>query len=358
MFMSNFFYGVCEDRKDPLKLGRVRVRIFGIHSELKVPAETEGSPTDWLLWCYPMQPITSAAISGIGTTPLGLVEGTNVVGFFRDNMCQDGVIMGSLGGIPTKPANPNSGFNDPNGKYPLKEYINEPDTNRLARNDEGKLHPVVEKKRDSLETINIPFGGEIEEPVTPYDAEYPYNHVRQTESGHIVEYDDTPSKERIHVYHRSGSFVEVHPDGTEVHKIVGDDFEISLKDKNVLVKGNLVVNIQGDSKILVDGNTELEVNGNSKQLIHGNVEQTVGGNVNQTIEQNMVSEVTGDYTLSCANYTLNVNGSKVDTVKGSWTRKASTINDTADGAFTRKGSAISDTGSGGVVIKGATIALN
>lgn len=31
---------------------------------------------------HPVQPMTSAAMSGIGTTPLGPVEGTWVVGFF------------------------------------------------------------------------------------------------------------------------------------------------------------------------------------------------------------------------------------------------------------------------------------
>ena len=31
----------------------------------------------------------------------------------------------------------------------------------------------------------------FDEPVTTYDAKYPKNHVFESESGHIVEYDDT-----------------------------------------------------------------------------------------------------------------------------------------------------------------------
>ena len=37
-----------------------------------------------------------------------------------------------------------------------------------------------------------------DEPETPYAAEYPHNHVYESEAGHIREMDDTPAKERIH----------------------------------------------------------------------------------------------------------------------------------------------------------------
>ena len=30
-----FFYGIVEDRNDPLKIGRVRVRIHGFHTDDK-----------------------------------------------------------------------------------------------------------------------------------------------------------------------------------------------------------------------------------------------------------------------------------------------------------------------------------
>ena len=34
-----YFYGVVEDRQDPLKVGRVRVRIHGIHTDEKILIE-------------------------------------------------------------------------------------------------------------------------------------------------------------------------------------------------------------------------------------------------------------------------------------------------------------------------------
>ena len=103
-----WFYGVVENRKDPLFLGRVKVRCIGFHTDDKTLI-----PTGDLPWADIIQPITSAAISGIGTTPTGLVEGTHVFGFFRDGRAaQEPVVLGTSGGIPENIANPDRGFND------------------------------------------------------------------------------------------------------------------------------------------------------------------------------------------------------------------------------------------------------
>lgn len=71
------------------------------------------------------------------------------------------------------------------------------------------------------------FGGVFKEPPTPYGAQYPYNHVRESEPspgrdvsnedppkncGHIEEWDDTPGAERLYRQHKSGTFEEIHPD--------------------------------------------------------------------------------------------------------------------------------------------------
>ena len=121
-----WFYGVVEDRQDPYMIGRVRVRCFGHHTGNKTTLPTEDLP-----WAQVMLPVTSAGISGIGQTPLGLVEGSHVFGFFRDGEArQEPVVMGSLPGYPTELANTDTGFYDPNGEYP--RYKNAPDTTQLA----------------------------------------------------------------------------------------------------------------------------------------------------------------------------------------------------------------------------------
>ena len=74
-----WFFGVVENRNDPLKAGRCQIRIFGDHT-----ANKEELPTKDLPWAIPMMPITSASISGKGTSPLGPIEGTWVVGWYLD----------------------------------------------------------------------------------------------------------------------------------------------------------------------------------------------------------------------------------------------------------------------------------
>lgn len=88
--VSAFWFGVVKDRNDPLQLGRCRVRISGV---------TVGEDKD-LPWAHVMVPITSATMSGVGMAPVGIVEGTTVFGFFREEKTsQEPIILGSLPGI-------------------------------------------------------------------------------------------------------------------------------------------------------------------------------------------------------------------------------------------------------------------
>jgi hypothetical protein len=105
--MSNFagkdgfswFYGVVEDRNDPLQIGRVKVRVLGFHNEKK-----EVMPTDALPWATPIQPVTAPNISGVGFSPHGLIEGMWVVGFWADvNNYQIPLILGAISGLNKEP---------------------------------------------------------------------------------------------------------------------------------------------------------------------------------------------------------------------------------------------------------------
>ena len=152
-----WFTGVVEDRQDPKKLGRVRVRVLGMHTE-----DLTKIPTTDLPWAHIMHPVTNPSMQGLGDTPTFLVEGSWVVGFFLDAVeKQQPLIIGSLPGKPTSVADITRGFNDPNGKYPSKELrqktkgpdtfsnhaINEPDTNRLARGIVSETHESLIRRR-------------------------------------------------------------------------------------------------------------------------------------------------------------------------------------------------------------------
>tara|TARA_R100000697_G_scaffold108108_1_gene123158 strand:- start:519 stop:1499 length:981 start_codon:yes stop_codon:yes gene_type:complete len=296
-----WFQGVVEDRADPLFLGRCRIRCLGYHTDDKTQI-----PTSSLPWAHPIQPITSAAMSGVGQSPIGPVEGTWVVGFFRDGLnCQEPVFFGTIGGIPAESPDTGKGFSDPNGVYPKEELLKEQDTNRLARGLSAGT--IVESKIAAMEghkkhpTANEAGDHEWEEPMVPFAAKYPKNHVFETESGHIQEFDDTEGAERIHTYHMSGTFEEIHPDGSRVLKIIGDDYELLIKNKNIHISGNANILVNGQSTFYVQGDSDIQVDGNVKQTVGGNVEQEITGNVEQ--------DITGNFKVDAATIEMKSSGS-------------------------------------------------
>jgi len=286
-----WFVGVVEDRQDPKTLGRVRVRCLGYHTEDIIKL-----PTSDLPWAHPMNPITSATVSGVGQTPLGVVEGTWVVGFFTDGPdAQQPMIMGTLPGVPSNLPTKDSkkGFQDySNANYPKYK---ETDVNRLAVNERGfegeELNPhsslalrradrdlavgVVQIDGIDKGVAQIPADLDIsswDEPAVPYSAVYPHNHVYESEGGHIREIDDTPGSERIHERHASGSGYEIGPDGSKVTRIKKDNYDIITNDD--------YCHIQGVSRHTVDKGLRVRVNSLGVSGNNYNIEVGQGSNVN------------------------------------------------------------------------------
>jgi hypothetical protein len=119
--MSNFygdntrwFIGVVEDNmNDPQKLGRVRVRAFGVHS----PFITD-IPTDDLPWATVMVAATEGGISGVGRSPTGIEQGAWVFGFFLDGKAsQNPIIVGTMPKIELPEENINPLSTAPNALH-------------------------------------------------------------------------------------------------------------------------------------------------------------------------------------------------------------------------------------------------
>ena len=92
-----WWQGVVEDIYDPLKLGRVRVRVLGWHTDDKTEI-----PTDNLPWAHVAMPVTASSVSGKGWSPTGILQGSWVIGFFRDGFAgQEPIVFGTVGGINT-----------------------------------------------------------------------------------------------------------------------------------------------------------------------------------------------------------------------------------------------------------------
>jgi len=258
MGMDGFmwFVGVVEDHNDPEQIGRVRVRCLGLHTEDK-----ETLPIEDLPWAMVMMPTTSASVSQIGHSPSGLLKGSWVMGFFRDGEgCQEPVVMGSFNGYPIERPNTDLGFSDPSGTHPSE--INEPDTSRLARGDKrSKLFTLKQENLSKDEHPSHPIawdGGTWDTMSIPYNARYPFNKVQQTESGHVIELDDTPNGERINIQHMSGSFIEMHPDGSIRILNKGVQEVLIEKDHNEHVKSNYNIYVGGKATIKAEDNIDIE----------------------------------------------------------------------------------------------------
>ena len=360
----NWFVGVVEDRQDPKTLGRVRVRCLGYHTpDLTV------LPTADLPWAHVMNPITSATVSGVGQTPLGMVEGTWVVGFFTDGEeAQLPMIMGTLPGVPaflpgettdeygrSRSASGQAGFEDPLGNFP--KYT-ETDVNRLAVNEktdgaESNPHSSLTLRRADVDTgvsvadideitsiagqtgtvdqrtgiagsgssiINADLGGTWDEPETTYAAVYPKNHVMETEGGHIREYDDTEGAKRIHERHAAGTGYEIDNDGTKITRVKKDNYTIITADD--------YVHIQGDARQTIDKG--LRVFMNTKQEAGNNYNIEVGANANVTVQVNKGNinllalgdsdinlKATADLNVEVGkNFNVTVGGNASETVNG------------------------------------------
>lgn len=247
-----WWIGVVEDRQDPLKLGRCRVRIAGWHADNKVLL-----PSTALPWAQILTPVNN-------TNTYTPKESDMVVGFFLDGeSAQQPVIMGVLPGIPLSPANNQQPFSDPRTQdqlntapvkpnesatgYPRR--LDEPTTSRLARN---------ESTDDSIVSLKAGRKESIVEPDSYYNALYPYNNVYESESGHAIEVDDTPNAERVHIYHRSGSYVEWGPNGDRSERIQKDKFTVVVGDEQVYVKGDVTVYVDGNVNMQVGGSVNAQ----------------------------------------------------------------------------------------------------
>ncbi len=221
-----WFFAEVVNVMDPDMLGQVQIRINGFHDSF----EDEDLP-----WAAPLLPITSASyqqpeFGEVGVSPTGILVGSFVYGFFADGpTAKTPVLFGTMPSI---------------------------------KNNDPKLHDVSPLAREVNQWENKPLMGP--EPPSTYAALYPQNKVKRTISGHVIEIDDTKDAERIHIYHKSGTYVEISADGRTVTKVTGNNFVIHAQNDEVHVQGNVHVHVVGNVLMEVDQNFELQIGGTCK----------------------------------------------------------------------------------------------
>jgi hypothetical protein len=171
-----------------------------------------------------------------------------------------------------------AGFSDPDGVYPLKEYDNLPDTNKLARGISTGTSAEA-KSLNRATGIRTTDGDAFDQPLNPFNAQYPYNKVFQSESGHVVEYDDTPGSERINVYHTSGTFTEIDAYGNMTRRVVGSDYQITDGNGYVRVEGRCHISVGGSCNITVAADANIEVDGDASITVGNDLVAEAGGRV-------------------------------------------------------------------------------
>ena len=293
----HWWEGVVEDNLDPVGSGRCKVRVIAQNSPLKSDLTTTELP-----WAYPIMPLNNPHGKIVALKP-----GTRVTGFYRDGVLgQDLVMMGTintgygtaLGFDETQPpldavnlsdqiprvgdigfVDDRAGAGGPIEKQPQKTLIEVDDDGKFSHENTSDYGPLVvneintprltrgiiagttteaHHKSQQLTSVTRPDETMISEPDTPYAALYPFNTVEESDSGHVKEIDDTPGAERIKETHRTGTFYEIHPDGTKVTKVVKDEFSVTIGDRGIKVDGVCAVHVMGQADFYCESDVNIK----------------------------------------------------------------------------------------------------
>ena len=170
---------------------------------------------------------------------------------------------------------PLDGFQDPTGEYPKREYNYGNSINKAARG--VKVNELYIGGGDIGVSLNI------EEQQA---SQYPFNQVKETASGHVVEYDDTPGGERVLIKHRTGAGVEMRADGSVIISAVNNKIEVTGGDQTVIIEGNGNLSYKGNLNLSVTGDYNVDVGGNYNVNVAGSKNETISQNINQEIGKN------------------------------------------------------------------------
>lgn len=319
------YRGVVEDNNNPDKNGRVRVRIFGIHTKNNEYTPNEDFnyiKTSDLPWAEVMVGADFGLISGVGISSV-LRQGTWVWVTLDHDDPNYPIVIGVIPGTVSKSSKfqykSGEGFCDPIGEYPFVKRSSELDFNRLARTDDldtasydkamahglnTTAHHIINSNIDTVSQTDGFTGANVSqtEPNSLDDKTiYPDSTVLETHSGHVITLDDSDGNERVRVYHRKGSYIEIRPDGSIVQKqatsgVTNHYIHVSDVQEHIakgvkryieenleeIIGGNFLQNVKGDLKIHVEGNVDWQVDGNITITSSGAQTNTNGGNYTHT----------------------------------------------------------------------------
>lgn len=271
--LIGIYRGVVEDNStDPLKMGRCKIRVFGVHTKVKTPTLTEGIPTNQLPWAEPAMP-AFGGISKVGI--FGVPEqGAHVFLFFENGHIMNPRYFATVPGLPASAAQISDGFNDPAGIFPRTTGL--PDWNAGEEN---------------------------------LEAEYPKNLVFYDRTGNKIEFDFNTDKEKIIIQHgrtktiltftaaggitwdiKEKTLVQTKETATFVS---GEDTLIKSSKENVKLEATLK-NIQMQAKMGLTTNSEtIDMVASMTASFKGSNTTTVGGGTITNVNSDALTKITG-----------------------------------------------------------------
>jgi len=322
---------VVEDNKDPLEISRVRVRIYGIHTpdNENISGKFNVVKSSELPWAEIMGGTDFGLLGGIGLSTV-LQQGTWVWVILDHDNPNMPIVVGTIKGtVKSRPSYASGeGFNDKDDVYPLSARYDEPDLNRLTRNKklQDKSYDTPVGVYSSTDTIHKQINDNVDvktgitdgvsgadvsqsEPQSLNDqSKYPNVSVLETASGHIIELDDTSGNERIRLYHTSGSYIEIRPDGSFVQKSVNStsaSHYIHMSNVHEHVAKGVKRYIEENLEEIVDLSVKRNIKQNLTEHINGNLDLTVGGNLTWNVSGTVTITSGGNYGVVAPKIDLN-----------------------------------------------------
>jgi hypothetical protein len=177
------------------------------------------------------------------------------------------------------------GFVDPSAEFPKIDHHYGSSVSKYARGNKVVSLDVPGVSGTSAETGAKP------------SSTLPYSNIKETPSGHIIEINDTPGAESLTVIHRTGTGVELRPDGSMVISTRRNRIEVVAADHSLVVEGDGAMTYKGNMTLNVSGDYNVNVGGDYKLNVAGDMAVDVFGDARRRVVKRDKEEILGDQDI-------------------------------------------------------------
>ena len=306
---KTFFKGVIEDNNDPEMMGRVRVRVLGVHSASVIDVPVESLPWSPILksldWGGYQSGYGLTSTPTNGTWVLCIPDNTDLTSF---------IVIGGICGI-NQTKQTEGGFRDPTGAYPLEEHLTIPDSH--------------------LDNLSV--------------DKYIKMHTIYTPGNHKIQIDD--DADHMRMLHANGSEILIKPESIVITSVTNRD-EFTAGDYKQTVLRTIEINSNGRITISTGSDMTISVNGNTNINTNGNTNISTFLNTNVTTQGNTTVQTTGNTTVTTGGNTEvgTTGNTKVTTGGNTEINSSGTTKITSGGAINIEGSVVTLKGQSTMVI--------